>query len=245
MAERLQKWLAGQGLGSRREIERWIDAGRIEVDGVKAELGLKVTGEENIRIDGKALRKHKSEEPQKSRVLIYNKPSGEICSRSDPDGRRTIFQSLPKVISARWITVGRLDYQTTGLLLVTTDGELANKLMHPSSELKREYVVRALGELSDDQQKRLLKGIRLDDGPAKFDSLVHTEGEGANKSYRVVVSEGRNRIIRRMFEAVGCRVNRLMRVSYGNISLPRKLRPGKYQELSDHQVAQLIGSVQG
>lgn len=245
MPERLQKWLAGQGLGSRREIERWITAGRIEVDGETAELGLKVTGEEKISIDGKPLRKRRNDQPQKSRVLIYNKPPGEICSRTDPDGRRTVFESLPKVVGARWITVGRLDFQTTGLLLVTTDGELANKMMHPSSELKREYVVRALGELSDEQQQKLLRGIKLEDGPAKFDSLLQAEGEGANKSYRVVVSEGRNRIIRRLFEAVGCRVNRLMRVSYGSIALPRNLRPGKYQELSDQQVANLIDSVQG
>ena len=245
MPERLQKWLAGQGLGSRREIERWISAGRIEVDGETAELGLKVTGEEKISIDGKPLRKRRNEQPQKSRVLIYNKPPGEICSRTDPDGRRTVFESLPKVVGARWITVGRLDFQTTGLLLVTTDGELANKMMHPSSELKREYVVRALGELSDEQQQKLLRGIQLEDGPAKFDSLLQAEGEGANKSYRVVVSEGRNRIIRRLFEAVGYRVNRLMRVSYGSIALPRNLRPGKYQELSDQQVANLIDSVQG
>jgi 23S rRNA pseudouridine2605 synthase len=245
MAERLQKWLAGQGLGSRREIERWITAGRIEVDGQKAELGIKVTGTERIVIDGKQLRKPREDRQQKSRVLIYNKPPGEICSRSDPEGRRTVFQSLPRVIGARWITIGRLDYQTTGLLLVTTDGELANALMHPSGQQRREYVVRALGELSEEQKNKLLQGIKLEDGPAKFTSLEQTEGEGANHSYRVVVTEGRNRIIRRMFEAVDCRVNRLMRVSYGSVLLPRKLRSGQFQEMSEQEVEQLFQSLQG
>jgi 23S rRNA pseudouridine2605 synthase len=245
MAERLQKWLAGQGLGSRREIERWIVAGRIEVDGQTAELGLKVSGEEHICVNGKALRKPRADEQQKHRVLIYNKPPGEICSRSDPQGRRTVFHSLPKIIGARWITIGRLDFQTAGLLLVTTDGELANTMMHPSSQLKREYMVRALGEVNDEQQQQLLKGITLEDGPAKFVELELTEGEGANRSYRVVVTEGRNRIIRRMFEAVGCKVSRLMRISYGPVSLPRKLRPGKFQELSDKDVEQLFQSLQG
>jgi 23S rRNA pseudouridine2605 synthase len=245
MAERLQKWLAGQGMGSRREIERWIVAGRVEVDGETAELGAKVTGEEHICVDGKALRKPRADEQQKHRVLIYNKPPGEICSRSDPEGRRTVFQSLPKIIGARWITIGRLDFQTTGLLLVTTDGELANVMMHPSSELKREYVVRALGELTDEQQRELLNGVKLEDGLARFESLALAEGEGANRSYNVVVTEGRNRIIRRLFEAVGCKVSRLMRISYGPVSLPRKLRPGKFQELSDKEVEQLNQFLQG
>jgi 23S rRNA pseudouridine2605 synthase len=243
MAERLQKWLAGQGLGSRREIERWITAGRIEVDGKKAELGVKVTGDERIAIDGKQLRKPREDRQQKSRVLIYNKPPGEICSRSDPDGRRTVFQSLPKVVGARWITIGRLDFQTTGLLLVTTDGELANALMHPSGQQQREYAVRAFGEISEEQKNELLQGIELEDGPAKFTSFEETEGEGANRSYRVIVTEGRNRIIRRMFEAVDCKVNRLMRVSYGIVSLPRNLRPGKFQEMSEQEVERLISSV--
>jgi 23S rRNA pseudouridine2605 synthase len=241
MAERLQKWLAGQGLGSRREIERWIKEGRIVVDGKPAELGLKVDGTERIEIDGKAIRMPKHE--QKPRTLIYHKPPGEICTRKDPQGRRTIFESLPKVLGARWISVGRLDFQTTGLLILTTDGELANLLMHPSSELQREYIVRAFGEPTEEQLAELMQGVELEDGKAKFESLIVTEGEGANRSYRVSVSEGRNRIVRRLFEFIGCRVNRLLRVSYGPVKLPRDLRPGKYRQLSEREVEQLMDSV--
>jgi 23S rRNA pseudouridine2605 synthase len=237
MAERLQKWLAGRGLGSRREIERWISEGRITVDGELAELGLKVDGTERIQVDGKLVRTPKHE--QKARTLIYHKPPGEICTRSDPQGRRTVFQSLPKVLGGRWISVGRLDFQTTGLLMLTTDGELAHRLMHPSAQLQREYVVRALGELSDEQLAELKKGVQLEDGTAKFNSIELTSGEGANKSYRVTVSEGRNRIVRRLFEKVGCRVNRLMRISFGPIKLPRGLRPGKYQELDERELERL------
>jgi 23S rRNA pseudouridine2605 synthase len=245
MAERLQKWLAGQGLGSRREIERWIKEGRIHVDGELAELGVKITGDERIQIDGKPLRKTRGKKDQPFRVLLYNKPPGEICTRSDPEGRRTVFQSLPKVIGGRWITVGRLDLQSTGLLIVTTDGQLANTLMHPSSELEREYAVRALGELSDEQMQRLIRGVELDDGTGKFKSVVLVDGEGANRSYRVIVTEGRNRIVRRMFEAVGCRVNRLMRITYGPVELPRDLRPGKYRELAAEEIDRLRESVAG
>ena len=237
MAERLQKWLAGQGFGSRREIERWIEAGRITINDEPATLGIKVEGTERIAIDGKPVRRPKREAGR--RVIMYHKPPGELCTRSDPEGRRTVFQSLPRVLGGRWISVGRLDYQTSGLLILTTDGELANRLMHPSSELQREYVVRALGELSDAQLQQLKTGVKLDDGPAHFDEIVETRGEGANRSYRVVVSEGRNRIVRRLFEAVGCRVNRLMRVSYGPLALPRDLRPGKYRELSERDVQAL------
>jgi 23S rRNA pseudouridine2605 synthase len=241
MAERLQKWLAGLGLGSRREIERWISEGRITVDGELAELGLKVDGTERIQVDGKLVRAPKHE--QKARTLIYHKPPGEICTRSDPQGRRTVFQSLPKVLGGRWISVGRLDFQTTGLLMLTTDGELAHRLMHPSAQLQREYVVRALGELSDEQLAQLKKGVQLEDGTAKFNSIELTSGEGANKSYLVTVSEGRNRIVRRLFEKVGCRVNRLMRVRFGPIKLPRGLRPGKYQELDERELERLNKAV--
>ena len=237
MTERLQKWLAGQGHGSRRAIEKLIAEGRITVDGEVAQLGLKVDGSEKIIIDGKPVRQSRAD--VKARTLIYHKPPGEICSRSDPQGRPTIFASLPRVLNARWISVGRLDFQTSGLLLVTTDGELANRLMHPSGGLGRVYMVRALGELSNEQMTRLLRGVELDDGPAKFDELLESSGEGANRSYRVKVSEGRNRIVRRLFEAVGCRVNRLMRIGYGPLSLPRDLRPGKYRELGEREIARL------
>ena len=243
MAERLQKWLAGKGLGSRREIERWISAGRITVDGEVAALGAKVAGTERVCVDGKPVRV--SEREIKDRTIIYHKPPGEICTRSDPQGRKTIFKSLPRVLGARWISVGRLDYQTSGLLILTTDGELANRLMHPSSELQREYVVRALGQLNDKQLAELRKGVELEDGVARFESIELSSGEGANKSYVVSVSEGRNRIVRRLFEKVGCRVNRLMRVRYGPISLPRDLRPGKHRELNEQEIAELVAGTKG
>jgi len=241
VAERLQKWLAAKGIGSRRELERWITAGRITVDGEVAVLGAKVEGTEKICIDGKALRNPERE--VKPRTIIYHKPPGEICTRSDPQGRKTIFKSLPRVLGARWISVGRLDYQTSGLLILTTDGELANRLMHPSSELQREYVVRAFGQLSDEQLQELRKGVELEDGMARFDTIDLSSGEGANKSYLVSVSEGRNRIVRRLFENVGCRVNRLMRVRYGPVSLPRDLRPGKYRELTEREIEQLAAAI--
>lgn len=229
MAERLQKYLAGLGKGSRRQIEGWIKEGRIEVDGQPAELGMRVDGSERIVIDGKALRRPQRE--QDHRTIMYHKPAGEICSRTDPEGRRTVFDALPKILDGRWISVGRLDFQTTGLLLLTTDGELANKLMHPSSQLPREYSVRVRGELPDDAIERLLAGVQLDDGMAKFDSLAIKESKGANQTCLVTVSEGRNRIVRRLFEQVGCTVSRLMRVSYGPLTLPRNLRPGKFRNL--------------
>lgn len=241
MEERLQKWLAGKGLGSRREIEGWISAGRVTVNGKVAALGLKVTGSERICVDSKPVRNQEGE--VRHRTLIYHKPPEEICTRSDPEGRRTVFQSLPRMIGARWISVGRLDYQTTGLLIVTTDGSLANRLMHPSSQLQREYAVRALGEPSDEQLEQLTRGVELEDGPARFDSLVVTEGEGANKSYLVTVSEGRNRIVRRLFEQIDCRVNRLMRVRYGPLTLPRDLRQGKYRELTAQEIEHLRAAI--
>lgn len=241
MEERLQKWLAGKGLGSRREIEGWISAGRVTVNGKVATLGLKVAGTERICVDGKPVRNPES--VGRHRTLIYHKPPEEICTRSDPEGRRTVFHSLPRILGSRWISVGRLDYQTTGLLILTTDGNLANRLMHPSSRLQREYAVRALGEPSDEQLEQLTRGVELEDGPARFDSLVVTEGEGANKSYLVTVSEGRNRIVRRLFEHIGCRVNRLMRVRYGSLTLPRDLRQGKYRELTEQEVGHLKASI--
>ncbi|MBT8421945.1 MAG: rRNA pseudouridine synthase [Gammaproteobacteria bacterium] len=241
MAERLQKYLAGLGKGSRRQIEGWIKAGRIQVNGEPAELGMRVDGSEHIVIDGQPLRKPKRERPH--RTLMYHKPAGEICSRTDPDGRRTVFDALPKTIDARWISVGRLDYQTTGLLLVTTDGELANKLMHPSSQLSREYSVRVRGELSDEAIEQLLNGIKLDDGEARFDTLSIKDSKGANQTCLVTVSEGRNRIVRRLFEQVGCTVSRLMRVSYGPLKLPRNLRPGKHRKLEPEEAAALRAAV--
>jgi len=237
MAERLQKYLAGLGLGSRRQIEGWIREGRISVDDVTAELGQQVDGTERIVVDGKPVRTPTHE--RKHRTLMYHKPPEEICSRSDPQGRRTIFDSLPKLLRSRWISVGRLDFQTTGLLIVTTDGDLANRLMHPSSQLEREYSVRVQGKLDDERIAQLLDGIELDDGMAKFDALTVNEGKGTNQTCLVTVSEGRNRIVRRLFEQVGCRVSRLMRIRYGSLTLPRSLRPGKFRDLTAEELEAL------
>ncbi|MFW2403758.1 MAG: pseudouridine synthase [Gammaproteobacteria bacterium] len=227
MPERLQKWLAGQGLGSRRQMERWIAEGRITIDGEVATLGTKVSGQERITVDGRPLRSPRK--PSRPKVLLYHKPAGEICTRADPEGRPTVFEQLPRLANGRWIGVGRLDFHTSGLLLLTTDGQLANALMHPSAELQRHYSVRVLGEVSPQQLTKLRQGVRLDDGDAKFDEVEYTGGEGSNRWYRVVVSEGRNRVVRRLWEAVGHRVSRLIRTRFGPVRLPRSLSTGKFR----------------
>jgi 23S rRNA pseudouridine2605 synthase len=242
VSERLQKWLAGQGLGSRRQIESWIAEGRITVDGTQAVLGQKVTGTERIQVDGKVVRV-RSQNAFRPKGLIYHKPPGEICSRSDPEGRPTVFDKLPYLAHGRWISVGRLDFQTSGLLLLTNDGELANRLMHPSAGLKREYAVRVLGEVSVDALRRLRRGVELDDGKARLEVVEPSGGEGRNRWYKVVVSEGRNRIVRRAFEAVGYRISRLIRVRFGPIQLPRPLPGGKYRSFSAHEMNVLYEAV--
>lgn len=239
--ERLQKWLAQAGHGSRRQLEQLIKEGRIKVDGKVAELGCKVTGREKIEIDGRLLRAPKQD--QRLRTIMYFKPAGEICTRSDPEGRRTIFKSLPKVVGARWVSIGRLDVATSGLLLLTTDGELANKLMHPSSEVAREYMVRVKGKPTDEELKQLQQGIQLDDGIARFEKLQPTKDEGVNRWYRVMLREGRNRIVRRMWNSLGYDVSRLMRVSYGPIQLPRGLGKGKHRELTPGEIKALRQAV--
>jgi 23S rRNA pseudouridine2605 synthase len=238
MPERLQKWLAGQGFGSRRQIESWIAEGRITVDGVQAVLGQKVAGTERITVDGKTVRVS-AQKSFRPKGLIYHKPAGEICSRSDPEGRPTVFDTLPYLARGRWISVGRLDFQTSGLLLMTNDGELANRLMHPSTGLKREYAVRVLGEPGSDTLRRLRRGVVLEDGKARFEVVEPAGGEGRNRWYKVVISEGRNRIVRRVFEAVGYRVSRLIRVRYGPIGLPRPLPGGKYRPLNANEMDSL------
>lgn len=233
--ERLQKVLAGAGVASRRELEAWIRAGRITVNGAMAELGQKVTGRDRILIDGQPVPALRKTRPG-ARVLLYHKPSGEVCTRSDPEGRPTVFDHLPPVAGSRWITVGRLDLATSGLLLLTTDGELANALMHPSRGIPRTYAVRVQGAVSDAVLERVRAGIELEDGVAKFDSVQRTGGEGSNQWLDVVVSEGRNRLVRRVWEAVDCRVSRLIRVRYGPIQLPRSLRPGSHCLLKGHEL---------
>jgi 23S rRNA pseudouridine2605 synthase len=239
--ERLQKLLAGVGVGSRREIETWIRAGRVTIDGKAASLGQRVTGQEAIAIDGRPvteLRRPRAGE----RTLVYHKPAGQMCTRRDPEGRPTVFENLPPLQGRRWISVGRLDFTTSGLLLVTTDGALAHGLMHPSRQLAREYMVRILGEVPAAVLEQLRAGITLEDGPARFDVLVPA-GEGAsNRWFRVEVREGRNRLVRRLWEAAGLQVSRLMRVRYGPVELPRALRAGRWQAVEGEALAALYAA---
>ncbi|ATA24019.1 23S rRNA pseudouridylate synthase [Brenneria goodwinii] len=233
MSEKLQKVLARAGHGSRREIEGMIQAGRVSVDGKIATLGdrVEVNKATKIRIDGHVVSVKETEETV-CRVLIYYKPEGELCTRSDPDGRPTVFDRLPKIQGSRWVAVGRLDVNTSGLLLFTTDGELANRLMHPSREVEREYAVRVFGEVNDEKIKQLSKGVQLEDGPASFRTIRYQGGEGLNQWYNVTLTEGRNREVRRLWEAVGVQVSRLIRVRYGDIPLPKGLPRGGWSEMS-------------
>ncbi|WP_371325129.1 pseudouridine synthase [Dechloromonas sp. ZY10] len=238
--ERLQKILAQAGVGSRREMEEWIAAGKVSVNGEVAHLGQSVVPTDKVKIGGRLINIRFTGSSRPPRVLMYHKPEGEIVSRDDPDGRPSVFAALPRMRGGRWINVGRLDFNTSGLLLFTTSGDLANKLMHPSSQLVREYAVRVLGELTMEAQQQLLNGVELEDGPANFGALVDAGGEGANKWYRVTIFEGRNREVRRMFEAVGCTVSRLIRVRYGPFVLPPQLKRGRCRELNEAEIKQLL-----
>lgn len=231
-SEKLQKVLARAGHGSRREIETLISAGRVSVDGKIATLGdrVEVTQSLKLRIDGRLIN-IKPVVGQICRVLAYYKPEGELCTRSDPEGRPTVFDRLPKLNGARWIAVGRLDVNTCGLLIFTTDGELANRLMHPSREVEREYAVRVFGQVDQAKLTELTRGVQLEDGPAAFKTLRFSGGEGINQWYNVTLTEGRNREVRRLWEAVGVQVSRLIRVRYGDIPLPKGLPRGGWTEL--------------
>lgn len=243
MTEKLQKILANAGLGSRRQIENWLREGRISVDGVTAKLGDRATQRARIRVDGREVKLVKSK-TQKRRVLLYHKPEREICSRHDPDGRPTIFDHLPLLRNSRWITVGRLDFNTSGVLLLTNDGELANQLMHPSSQIEREYAVRIQGEVTPVMLKKLKVGVTLEDGFAHFDQIIDAGGgeEKSNHWYHVQVKEGRNRLVRRLFESQGVKVSRLIRIRFGTVTLPRLLRRGKWMELPPEEVDKLLES---
>lgn len=232
-AERLQKVLARAGLGSRREIEDWIRAGRLAIDGVIAELGVQVTGKETILLDGRPIT---AEAPESVRVLAYHKPIGELSTRRDPEGRATVFDRLPRLARGRWISVGRLDINTCGLLLLTNDGELCNRLMHPSRQLEREYAVRVFGDIDALLLERLLEGVQLDDGPARFTAIRDAGGRGVNHWYHVILNEGRHREVRRLWESQGVQVNRLIRVRYGPIELGRRLPSGQCRELTAQEI---------
>lgn len=237
-AERLHKLLAQSGFGSRREMEALIEAGRVSVNGEVAQLGQSVSPGERVKVNSKLV--HLKFSNRLPRVILYHKPEGEIVSRDDPDRRPTVFTSLPRMTGGRWVAVGRLDFNTSGLLLFTTSGELANRLMHPRYNLVREYAVRVLGELSEEARRQLLDGIELEDGPAQFASVEDAGGQGANHWYRVSIFEGRNREVRRMFEAVGTVVSRLMRVRYGPFVLPPSLKRGQVRELNEREVQGLL-----
>lgn len=239
MSEKLQKVLAAAGLGSRRQIEVWIQEGRITVDGNVAKLGDRVTSEEKIQVDGREVKLIKSQS-QKRRVLLYHKPEGEICSHSDPERRPTVFDRLPMIRNGRWISIGRLDFNTSGVLLLTNDGELANRLMHPSAQIEREYAVRVQGEVDKAMLTRMKKGVELEDGLAHFEEISDAGGEGSNHWYHVIVKEGRNRLVRRLWESQNVRVSRLIRVRFGSITLPRFVRRGRWEELESEDIATLV-----
>lgn len=239
--ERIQKVLAQTGIGSRREIETWIAAGRISINGQQAKLGDKITAADKVRLDGEIL--PLAQPGQKARILAYHKPVGEVCTRNDEKGRPTVFNRLPGIKNGRWINIGRLDINTSGLLLFTNDGELANRLMHPSGGIEREYAVRVFGEISKEIVKKLLGGVELEDGMARFTSIHDGGGKGTNHWYHVVIREGRNREIRRLWESQGVSVSRLIRVRYGPFPLPRELRAGNYRELSRIEVNQFMEAV--
>ncbi|WP_075187979.1 23S rRNA pseudouridine(2605) synthase RluB [Teredinibacter haidensis] len=236
--EKLQKVLARAGMGSRREMERSISSGKVTVNGHPAKLGDRVTESDRIDYDGKRI-SSAFQAKKRVRVILYNKPEGQICSRSDPEGRPTVYDNLPRVANSRWISVGRLDFNTSGLLLFTDDGELANKLMHPSSGIDREYLVRVQGEVEKDMLQRMRDGVLLEDGIARFTDIKEGGNEGSNLWFYCVVMEGRNREVRRLWESQGVRVSRLKRVRYGNIFVPSHVRSGQWLELNEKEVADL------
>lgn len=229
MSERLQKVLANMGLGSRRTMEEWIRGGRISVDGKSAILGTTVEGTEKILIDGKPIKLDDS--PFVRRIIAYCKPTGEVTTRNDPEDRKTIFDSLPPIKNGRWISIGRLDINTQGLLLLTNDGELANKMMHPSSEIEREYAVRVLGTLTEEMVTAMKTGVEFEDGISKFDEILYSGGEGANIWYHVILKGGKNREVRRLWESQGLTVSRLIRVRYGSYTLPKWLAANRSIDL--------------
>jgi 23S rRNA pseudouridine2605 synthase len=240
-APKLHKVLAEAGMGSRRDMEELIIAGRVSVNGEPAHIGQRILPTDAVRINGKLVQRKVSKKPP--RVLVYHKPAGEIVSHDDPDGRPSVFDRLPTMKTGKWLAVGRLDFNTEGLLLFTTSGDLANRLMHPRYNIDREYAVRTLGELEEGMRQKLLAGVELEDGMAQFTKIADGGGEGVNKWYRVVIGEGRNREVRRMFEAIGLTVSRLIRTRYGALTLPSNLKRGRWEEMEENTVRDLLAAV--
>ncbi|MDO6512923.1 MULTISPECIES: 23S rRNA pseudouridine(2605) synthase RluB [unclassified Neptuniibacter] len=236
--EKIHKVLARSGIGSRREMERWIKDGRISVNNQVATLGDRIAEGDVVSVDGTIVNLIFDKQAER-RVLVYNKPVGEICTRHDPEGRPTVFDHLPPLKEGRWIAIGRLDINTSGLLLFTTDGELANALMHPSAQIDREYAVRVLGSVDDALLKRLTDGVLLEDGMARFTDVQFFDGEGANKWYHCVVMEGKNREVRRLWESQEVQVSRLKRVRFGPVFLPSDVRAGTWKMMEDKEVKSL------
>ncbi|CAH2922099.1 MAG: LSU rRNA pseudouridine(2605) synthase (EC [uncultured Paraburkholderia sp.] len=240
-APKLHKVLAEAGMGSRRDMEELIVAGRVSVNGEPAHIGQRIMPTDQVLINGKPVKRKLANKPP--RVLLYHKPTGEIVSHADPEGRPSVFDKLPPMKTAKWLAVGRLDFNTEGLLMLTTSGDLANRFMHPRYSVEREYAVRVVGELAEGMRQKLLNGVELDDGPANFLRIRDGGGEGTNHWYHVALAEGRNREVRRMFEAAGLMVSRLIRTRHGPISLPKGLKRGRWEELEDNQVRALMASV--
>ncbi|MBN9478103.1 MAG: pseudouridine synthase [Burkholderiales bacterium] len=234
---KLHKVLADAGIGSRREMEELILAGRVSVNGEPAHIGQRVAPNDQVRVNGKLVQRRHTTRPP--RVVLYHKPAGEIVTQDDPEGRATVFSRLPKIKNGKWLSIGRLDLNTEGLLIFTTSGDLANRLMHPRYGQEREYAVRVLGEMTDEQRRALVEGVQLEDGMAAFGSLDYLGGDGSNRWYRVTLQEGRNREVRRMFESQGVVVSRLLRTRFGDVSLPRGLRRGRWEELDSSLVTAL------
>jgi 23S rRNA pseudouridine2605 synthase len=242
MREKLQKVLANLGLGSRREIERWIQQGRVSINTEVAKLGDRIDRHANVLIDGRHIKLSIASTFER-RVLIYNKPEGEVCTRTDPENRPTVFSRLPLVKGERWIMVGRLDITTQGLLIFTNDGELAHRLAHPSYEIEREYAVRILGKVDSTMLKRLKKGVMLTDGIAAFTQIEQRAGKAANRWYHVLLKEGRNREVRRLWESQGVQVSRLLRIRFGTVYLPTDLKQGQWRELNVNEIHKLLALV--
>jgi len=240
--ERLQKLLANAGLGSRRQLEALIAEGRVKVNGKPARLGDRAQPEDRIEVDGRAVAARRLAAKERY-VILYNKPEGELVTRHDPEGRKTVFDRLPRPPAGRWIAVGRLDVNSAGLLLLTNDGELANRLMHPRASIEREYAVRVNGEVTDEMVRRLVNGVELDDGPARFEDVVESGGQGSNRWFHVVIMEGRKREVRRLWETVGATVSRLKRVRYGPIILDSRVKSGQWRELEKDEQQALLEMV--